>query len=81
MANKMVGAAEFKAKCLRLISEMGEDGEPITITRRGRAVAVLSPAPRPAEKPPIVGALRGSVLAYDDPFLPATDPSDWAAAQ
>lgn len=78
---KTVGAAEFKAKCLRLINEMDEDGEPITITRRGLAVAVLSPAPRPAEKPLILGALRGSVLAYDNPFLPAADPSDWAADQ
>ncbi len=78
---KTVGAAEFKAKCLRLISEMDEDGEPITITKRGRAVAVLSPAPRLAEKPSILGALGGSVLAYDDPLLPAADPSDWAATQ
>ena len=78
---KTVGAAEFKAKCLRLISEMNEDGEPITITKRGRAVALLSPAPRTAEKPSILGALRGSVLAYDDPFLPAADPSDWVATQ
>ena len=76
---KMVGAAEFKAKCLRLINELDEDGEPITITKRGRAVAVLSPAPRLAEKPSVLGTLRGSVLAYDDPFLPAADPSDWAA--
>ena len=78
---KTVGAAEFKAKCLRLISEMNEDGEPITITKRGRAVALLSPARETAEKPSILGALRGSVLAYDDPFLPAADPSDWVAAQ
>ena len=78
---KIVGAAEFKAKCLRLINEMREDGEPVTITRRGRAVAVLSPAPRTDEKPPILGVLRGSVLAYDDPLLPAADPSDWTAGQ
>ena len=78
---KTVGAAEFKAKCLRLINEMREDGEPITITKRGRAVAVLTPAPRSDEKASLLGILRGSVLAYDDPFLPAADPSDWAAAQ
>ena len=78
---KTVGAAEFKAKCLRLINEMREDGEPITITKRGHAVAVLSPAPQSEAKPPLLGALRGSVLAYDDPFLPAADPSDWAAAR
>ena len=78
---KTVGAAEFKARCLRLINEMREDGEPITITKRGRAVAVLTPAPRSEEKPPLLGALRGSVLVYDDPFLPAADPSDWVAAR
>ena len=78
---KTVGAAEFKAKCLRLIKEMHEDGEPITITKRGRAVAVLTPAPQSEEKAPLLGALRGSVLAYDDPFLAAADPTDWAAVR
>lgn len=78
---KTVGAAEFKAKCLRLINEMREDGEPVTITKRGQAVAVLLPAPKTDERPSILGALRGSVLAYDDPFLPAADPADWTAAQ
>ena len=39
---KTVRAAEFKAKCLWLINETREDGEPVTITKRGRAVAVLS---------------------------------------
>ena len=78
---KTVSAEEFKATCLRLINEMGDNGEPITITKRGRAVAVLSPAPRAAEKPSILGALRGSVLAYDNPFLPAADSSDWVANQ
>ena len=76
---KTIGAAEFKAKCLRLINEMDDDGEPVTITKRGRAV--LYPAPRVADQPSILGALRGSVLAYDDPFLPAADPSDWVANQ
>ncbi len=78
---KTVGAAEFKAKCLRLINEMRKDGEPVTVTKRGRAVAVLIPAPQTDERPSILGALRGSVLAYDDPFLPAADPADWTAAQ
>ncbi len=76
---KVVGAAEFKAKCLRLINDMGENGEPVTITKRGRAVAVLSPVSHAVDRTSILGALQGSVLAYDDPFLPAADPADWAA--
>ncbi len=78
---KTVGAAEFKAKCLRLINEMREDGEPVTITKRGQAVAVLFPAPQTDERPSIFGALRGSVLAYEDPYVPAADPADWIATQ
>ena len=40
-----MGAADFKATCLRVIKQMGEDGEPVTITNRGRPVAVLAPLP------------------------------------
>lgn len=78
---KTIGAAEFKAKCLRLINEMREDSEPITITERGQAVAVLSPSPQSEPKPPLMGALRGSVRGYDDPYQPAADQSDWATVQ
>ncbi len=77
----MIGAAEFKAKCLRVISQMNKDGKQVTITKRGRPVAVLSPVQPPDESPSIVGAMRGSVLAYHDPFRPAADPSDWSAAE
>ncbi len=77
----MIGATEFKARCLRVISQMNKDGKPVTITRRGRPVAVLSPVQPPDEPTSIIGAMRGSVLAYHDPFQPAADPSDWSAAE
>ena len=71
--SKTIAAAAFQAKCLRIINEMAVDGEPVTITNRGRPVAVLSPVrPENAERS-IIGALKGSVLAYDDPFGPAAD--------
>ena len=79
--SKTIPAAAFQAKCLRLINEMSQDGEPVTITNRGRPVAVLSPVrPELAERS-IVGAMKGSVLAYDDPFQPAAEPSDWNAVR
>jgi prevent-host-death family protein len=77
---KTVAAAEFKATCLRLIDEMNEDGQPITITKRGKPVAVLTPVvENVAEKKGIVGLMKGSVLRYDDPFAPALDSSEWEA--
>lgn len=78
---KTLGAAEFKATCLRVIKQMARDRKPVTITNRGRPVAVLSPAPAPATRPQIIGAMRGSVLGYDSPFSPAADPSDWIATR
>ena len=77
----MIGAAEFKARCLRVINQMNKDGKPVTITKRGRPVAVLHPVEPPDENPSIIGAMRGSVLAYHDPFRPAVDPSDWSATE
>ena len=78
---KTIAASEFQAKCLRIINEMGEDGEPVTITNRGRPVAVLSPVRPEGEDRSIIGALKGSVLAYDDPFTPALDPAGQGAAR
>ncbi len=73
---KSISAAEFKATCIHVIEQMCEDREPVTITKHGRPPAVLSPV-APAEKTgSIIGAIRGSVLRYDDPFRPATDPAD-----
>ena len=79
MSGRQVSAAEFKAKCLRIIQEMGSDGRPVTITRRGRPVAVLSPLPVEPGVSPFVGMMRGTVLAYDNPLAPAASPSDWSA--
>ena len=73
-----VAASEFKAICLRLIGQMSMDHEPVTITKRGRPVAVLLPLPPPGDETiSIIGAMQGSVLGYDEPFVPAGAPSDW----
>ena len=76
---KTIAAAAFQAKCLRIINGMAEDGEPVTITNRGKPVAVLSPVRSEHAERSIIGAMKGSVLAYEDPFGPAADPADWNA--
>ncbi|WP_349435251.1 type II toxin-antitoxin system Phd/YefM family antitoxin [Pararhizobium sp. A13] len=80
MNGKAIGAAEFKAKCLNLIDQMADDGESIVITKRGKPVAVLSPLPDAAGHASIIGAMKGSVLTYEDPFSPVIAPSEWDAA-
>ena len=81
---KMVGIAEFKAKCERLISQMELDGVPIEVTRRGKVVGVLAPPPTtvsaPAEPlPSVFGMLRSDKYRFDmEPEESAFD-SDWEA--
>ena len=71
---KTIAVAAFKTKCLRVIRQLDRDGEPVTITRRGQPVALLSQPP-PAGKPEsIIGAMKGTVLHYDRPFDPVADP-------
>ncbi|WP_105384273.1 type II toxin-antitoxin system Phd/YefM family antitoxin [Neorhizobium alkalisoli] len=79
MTAKTVAAAEFKATCLRLIEEMNEDGQPITITKRGKPVAVLTPFRETKDLQPLWGFMEGTVSRYDDPFGPAVDPGEWDA--
>jgi prevent-host-death family protein len=49
---RVVNATEFKAKCLAFLHEVEQDGQPITILRRGRPVAVVGPAKKTAWKSP-----------------------------
>ena len=81
MQGKTIGAAQFKEECLQIIDRMDKDREPVTITKRGRPVALLTPISGLMERTPIIGALRGSVLRFDDPFGAAAAASDWPAAR
>lgn len=80
MNEKLIGSAEFKASCLKIIEQINKDKQPVTITRRGTPVARLSPIEVDDRKSSIIGAMKGSVLRYDEPFLPAIEESEWNAA-
>jgi prevent-host-death family protein len=75
---KTIGAAEFKAHCLRILDEVDRSRESVTVTKRGRPVAEVRPVAK-QERRSIIGALKGSVLQYDRPFEPAADADDWHA--
>jgi prevent-host-death family protein len=75
---KIVGIAELKANCTRLLREMERDGQSITVTNRGKPVAELTPVAKPSRAKLLFGALKGSMtIAPDfDPGESAFDP-DW----
>jgi len=66
-----IAAAEFKAKCLALLDRVSEDGQPITITKRGRVVARLVPAEDQDERPWL--RIRGRARWTGDPIAPVVD--------
>lgn len=73
-----VGAAEFKARCLELIDHVKETRAEYVVTRHGTPVARLVPVEPQAPVSPI-GAMRGTVLAYDGPFDPV--PATWSLSR
>ena len=77
---KYVGAAEFKANCLRLMDEVQAGGEPITVTKRGKPVATVTAVSEPVSKPGVrnlLGSMKGQVTVLGDDIGPV-DP-DWEA--
>ncbi len=62
---KTVQAAEFKQTCLALMDEVARRGETIVITKRGKAVAKLSPV---GPRPQALGCLKGRIDVVDEDF-------------
>ena len=81
MAARQVSAAEFKAKCLRIIKEMQDTGEAVTVTRRGKPVAIVSLPPSTEPTQSFIGSLRGTVVKYDAPLEPAAPSTDWSVCR
>lgn len=72
---KMVGMAEFKANCTRLLREVSEDGEAITVTSRGKPLAVVSAPEAKPKRRSALGMMKGQIVIngdLDDPIDP-----DW----
>lgn len=63
-----VAAGEFKAKCLKLLDQVAESRQPLTITKHGKPVARLVPMPQERVDP--FGALKGSVIWEGDIISP-----------
>ncbi|HEU5095944.1 MAG TPA: type II toxin-antitoxin system prevent-host-death family antitoxin [Reyranella sp.] len=62
--DRKINAAAFKARCLALIDEVAESGEPITVTKRGKAkVQIVAVRDKPRT---LRGALKGSFRILGD---------------
>ncbi len=75
---KQVAAAEFKARCLRLMDEVMTSREPLLIRKKGRPVAMLVPADEGRD---VFGCLVGSLEISGDVLAPVAPPGNWKSAR
>ncbi len=67
-------AGQFKARCLRLMDEVNEQGTVITITKHGRPVARLVPTvSKPLSPAELYGAMAGMATAAGDLEAPVDE--------
>ncbi len=60
-----ISAAQFKAKCLKLIDEVAATRKPVVITKRGKALAKLVPI-EDETLPPLFGYMKGTIQILGD---------------
>src|SRR5580698_2300628 len=73
--DRKINAAAFKARCLALIDEVAETGQPITVTKRGKAKVQIVAV---REKPLILwGATKGTFKILGDIVGPIVEPEEW----
>jgi prevent-host-death family protein len=72
MDEKCIPAAEFKAKCLRLLDEVARQRRPIIITKRGKPVAKLVPVEEQVTAP-LFGRMAGTTKICGDIVNPIED--------
>jgi prevent-host-death family protein len=72
--DRKINAAAFKARCLALIDEVAESGQPITVTKRGKAkVQIVAVREKPKT---LIGATKGTFKILGDIVGPVDDDYD-----
>ncbi len=74
-----IAASKFKATCLSVIRQVERRRQPVLITKFGKPVAQLIPAPPPPRPKHWLGDMAGTGKILGDIVAPATDESDWDA--
>jgi prevent-host-death family protein len=73
---KSMGAAAFKARCLKVMEEVHNTRQPVLITKKGKPVAKLVP---PDTVPDVFDCLKGVIEIVGDIESPVVPPEDWDA--
>jgi prevent-host-death family protein len=72
-----VAISEFKAKCLSILDQVQKTKKPILVTRFGKPIAEVGPAPPQPSTASWIGSMKGQVKFLGDIVSPANDENDW----
>jgi prevent-host-death family protein len=74
---KEVAISEFKAKCLSLLDQVQKTKKPLLVTRFGKPIAEVVPAPPGAGAGDWIGSMKGTFEILGDIVSPANEEEDW----
>ena len=75
--HESVGATEFKARCLQILSRVNETGTEVTITKHGHPVAKLVPIGTKVPRPPLLGSCQDSLIILDEEDIIPPTADEW----
>jgi prevent-host-death family protein len=76
---KTIPAAQFKARCLKIMDEVKTRREPVVITKKGKPVARLLPVEDSGRD--VFGCLAGELEIAGDITAPVIAPSAWKGSR
>ncbi|HEV8231566.1 MAG TPA: type II toxin-antitoxin system Phd/YefM family antitoxin [Thermoanaerobaculia bacterium] len=79
MTLKMIPAAQFKARCLKIMDEVKSRRETVVITKKGRPVARLLPVEEHDRD--VFGCLAGELEIVGDITSPVVAASAWKVSR
>jgi prevent-host-death family protein len=68
---KKISAKAFNSRCLEIIEEIHDSGEPVVITRRGKPVVRIEPMKM--QKGNLIGFMKGKIKIVGDIESPIPD--------
>lgn len=71
-----VTITELRAKCYAILRRVEETGQPVVVTRQGKALGQIVPAPWEAPKASTFGCMRGTAEILGDIVGPLGE-VDW----
>jgi prevent-host-death family protein len=72
-----VTISEFRIKCFSLLNQVQKTKQPLRVTRFGRTIAEIVPAPPQPSPADWFGSMKGEIEIFGDIVSPASEEGEW----